>query len=77
MLDAAFRDSLALSDDLDLTTAAYGRLDAWDSVAHMKLVAAIESAFDIMIDTDDVIDMSDYATVCRILRERYGVDLPS
>jgi len=27
----------------------------WDSVAHMRLVAEIESAFDIMMDTEDVI----------------------
>jgi acyl carrier protein len=72
-VDAAFRESLGLPADLDLSTAAYGRLDAWDSVAHMQLVAALEDAFGIMIETDDVIAMSDYPTVLEILRTRYDV----
>ena len=33
---------------------------AWDSVSHMQLVAMIEDAFDIMLDTDDVIDFDSY-----------------
>ena len=39
----------------------------------MQLVAALEDAFGIMIETDDVIAMSDYAAVLDILRNRYDV----
>ena len=74
-LDVAIRTSLGLTDDVDLASAAYGRTEGWDSVAHMKMIAAVEDAFDIMIDTDDVIAMSDYPTVRRILRSPYGVAL--
>jgi acyl carrier protein len=74
-LDDAFRASLALPDDLDLATAAYGKTDGWDSVAHMQLVAAIENAFGIMIETDDVIAMSSYQVVLDILGSRYDVAL--
>lgn len=76
-VDAAMRGSLGLGDDVDVTTAAYGKLDEWDSVAHMQLVAALEDAFGIMIDTDDVIAMSDYPTILEILRTRYGVAAPA
>lgn len=71
-LDDAIRLGLALPDDVDLTTIAYGATQEWDSVAHMQLVVAVESAFGIMLETDDVIGMSDYAAIKRIL-ERYGV----
>src|SRR6478736_3103987 len=60
-VDDAFRESLGLAAEFDVATAAYGKTDEWDSVAHMQLVAALEDAFGIMIETDDVIAMSDYA----------------
>ena len=34
----------------------YNSIANWDSVGHMNLVAALEDAFDIMMDTDDIID---------------------
>ena len=71
-LDDAIRLGLALPDDLELSTIAYGTTQEWDSVAHMQLVVAIEAAFGIMLETDDVIAMSDYAAIKQIL-ERYGV----
>ena len=72
-VDDAFRESLGFAEGFDVTTAAYGKTDEWDSVAHMQLVAALEDAFGIMIETDDVIAMSDYATVLEILKTRYDV----
>lgn len=74
-LDAAFRSSVGLSDLVDLEGVAYGKTEEWDSVAHMKMIAAIEDAFGIMIDTEDVIAMSDYPTVRRLLRSNYDVTL--
>jgi acyl carrier protein len=73
-LDAAVRFGLSLPDGMDLTPIAYGEIEEWDSVAHMQLVAAIEAAFGIMIDTDDVVAMSDYVTIRRILREHHGIE---
>lgn len=72
-LDEAILFGLGLPADTDLTAIAYGTTQEWDSVAHMQLVVAIESAFGIMLETDDVIAMSDYAEITRILREHYGV----
>lgn len=72
-LDAAFRTSLGFDATMDLRTAAYGNPEDWDSIAHMQLVAAIEGAFGIMIDTEDVIAMSDYSVTRNILRTKYAV----
>lgn len=46
----------------------------WDSVAHMVLMATLEETFDIMLDTDDVIDFSSFEKGKEILR-KYDVEL--
>jgi acyl carrier protein len=74
-LDQAIRDGLALPETTVVATIAYGETEEWDSVAHMQLVAALEATFAILIDTDDVIAMSDYSQIRRILREHYDIDL--
>lgn len=38
----------------------YQAIPEWDSVGHMALIAAIEDAFDIMMDTDDIIDLNSF-----------------
>jgi acyl carrier protein len=38
----------------------YQAIPEWDSVGHMTLMAAIEDAFDILLDTDDIIDFSSF-----------------
>lgn len=50
----------------------YQGIEAWDSVGHMSLVAAIEDAFDISLDTDDIIDMSSFEKAQEIL-SKYDV----
>lgn len=53
----------------------YQDITAWDSVGHMTLIAALEEAFDIMMDTDDIIDLSTYEKGMEILaKEDYGVE---
>lgn len=73
-LQSVFRDALNLPSDTEVTTLEYRGIEQWDSVAHMQLVAEIEDAFDVMIDTEDVIDMSSYAKAREILA-KYDVDL--
>ena len=53
----------------------YQDIDAWDSVGHMTLVANLEDAFDIMMETDDIIDLSSYEKGKEILaKDDYGVE---
>jgi len=63
--------NISLSDIND--NLEYGHI-GWDSIAHMALIASIEEAFDIMIDTDDVVNMSSFAEAKKIVK-KYGVDL--
>ena len=73
-LRAAFIEALGLPAEIDVATTAYRITRQWDSVAHMQLVAAIELAFDLMLDTDDVIGMSSYQRAREIVR-KHGVAL--
>jgi acyl carrier protein len=74
-LKSAFTTSLGLEPgSTGIESLAYGQTDGWDSVAHMSLVAEIENAFDIMLSTDDVIDLSSF-TKARDIVAKYGVDL--
>ena len=72
-LRTAFTNAIGIAPETDFDSVAYGKTDGWDSIAHMALVAEVESTFDIMLDTDDVIGMSSFPEAKRIL-EKYGVD---
>lgn len=50
----------------------YGNTKGWDSVAHMSLVASLDSTFDVMLEIDDVLDLSSYGKAREILA-KYGV----
>ena len=67
-----FMENLQIAED-KLTGLQYQGVELWDSVGHMSLVAALEDEFDIMIDTDDIIDLSSYEKGKEILA-KYGVE---
>ena len=69
----AFCESFEITED-QLPGLNYQDIEAWDSVGHMTLVAALEDAFDIMMDTDDIIDFSSYEKGMEILsKPEYGI----
>jgi acyl carrier protein len=69
----AFIDSFAIEGDA-LAGLEYQAIPAWDSVGHMQLIALLEEAFDIMMDTDDIIDFSSFEKGREILK-KYDVEL--
>ncbi len=69
----AFAEALEISAD-KLEGLKYQDIDAWDSVGHMGLVAAIEDAFDIMMDTDDIIDFNSFEKGMELLK-KYDIEV--
>lgn len=69
----AFVEGLEI-DESEVEGAEYQALPNWDSVGHMGLVAAIEDAFDIMMDTDDIIDFSSFEKGIELLK-KYDVEI--
>jgi peptidoglycan/xylan/chitin deacetylase (PgdA/CDA1 family)/acyl carrier protein len=51
-----------VTDDL-----AYNTIKEWDSVGHMALVVELETDFDVMFDTDDILGMSSVGKAREIL----------
>ena len=51
----------------------YQDIPEWDSVGHMTLVSQLEDTFDIMMETDDIIDFESYEKGLDILK-KYHVD---
>jgi acyl carrier protein len=66
-LKYAFIAVLALSPDTNFESVVFGQTPGWDSVAHMVLVSEIETAFDIMLTTENVIGMSSFSKAKEIV----------
>lgn len=67
-----FVEALEINKD-QVEGLEYQAVPEWDSVGHMSLIAAIEDAFDIMMDTDDIIDFSSFEQGKEILSSNYNV----
>lgn len=59
-LRVIFSESLNIKASDVVDDLRYSEIPQWDSVAHMALIAAIEEGFDLMLDAEDVIDMSSF-----------------
>lgn len=68
-----FIESLGIKEE-QLVGLEYQGIQAWDSVGHMSLIAMLEEEFDIMMDTDDIIDLSSYEKGKEILSKNYEIE---
>ena len=71
-VEDVFAEALGIDRSRVSDALTYNSVKEWDSVAHMALIAALEDAYSIMIETDDVIDMSSVSKARQIL-SKYGV----
>lgn len=72
-LQQAFSRGLGIEADRIVDELQYDGIPEWDSVAHMTLIAVLEDCFDIMLDTDDIIDMSSVLVAKQII-SRHGIE---
>jgi len=56
-------------DSSQLPGLKYQSIGDWDSVGHMSLIAELEEKFEIMMDTEDIIDFSSYEKGKEILKK--------
>ena len=73
-IDEAFIKALGLPPGTSPEGLAYGARAEWDSIGHLQLMAEIEEAFGIALAAEDVVEMTDYASVRRLLRSHYALD---
>ena len=68
-----FSDALDLDKSIIEDKLEYNTIPEWDSIGHMTLIAAIDDSFDIMLETDDIIDMSTFAKAKKII-SKHGIE---
>ena len=62
-------------EESQLSGLQYQGTELWESVGHMTLIAELEDAFDIMLETDDIIDFSSYEKGKEILKSKYEIEI--
>lgn len=67
-LKEIFLQVFELPEGTPMTTLKYRSTKSWDSVGHMRLVAAIETEFGIFMETEQILDMSDFQMALGILK---------
>ena len=73
-LEDLFANALGIELHLVNEELTYRSIPEWDSIGHMALVAALESEYDIMLDTNDILDLSSLKVAKEIL-SRHGISL--
>lgn len=69
----AFVEGLGVAEDQVNEELVFQGVPEWDSVGHMGLIASLEEAFDIVFDTDDIVDLSSFEKGKEILA-KYDVE---
>lgn len=72
--DAVFMETFSLDEGALGRELAYSHVDAWDSIGHMQMIAALEETFQITMETDDIVNFSSYAKGLEIL-SKYAIAL--
>lgn len=72
-LRQVFASALDLKPEMVTEELAYNSIPEWDSIGHMALIALLEDKFGIMLDTNDIIDMSSVKRAKEIL-SKHGVE---
>lgn len=57
---------------VEAETAAFKTTRQWDSVGHVNLMNAVEEAFDISLDPDDIMDFKSFDIGLKILEKYNG-----
>jgi acyl carrier protein len=71
ILADVFSDVLGFDGTLcdELTPAD---VDGWDSVSHISMVEELETQFNVKFSTEEMVDMTDVATIKRVLM-KHGI----
>jgi acyl carrier protein len=70
-LKQAFKQGLGF-DFSDFEGLEFAKTDGWDSIGHMKLIAALEEAFGIRLEVGEVLALNSYPTARQIVHKHIG-----
>ena len=61
---------LRLEPDKIVESISMDTETAWDSLVHMDLVARIEEDYDIRMEVDEIVEITSFEKILRLLHER-------
>jgi acyl carrier protein len=64
-----FKEVLEIHGEVDTSSLRYNETPNWRSLAHITLVSALEGEFDMMLEPDDIVAMSNYDKAVKIVRK--------
>lgn len=54
-------------------TFTFSSIEKWDSLTHLTLISELETAFNVMFETEDILQFGGFLNGIEILK-RYGID---
>lgn len=72
-LNQIFCDVYSVDESALNETFVNTNVDSWDSIHQLSMVAAIEEAFDLMMDAEDILEMTSYENVKNLLKSKYDI----
>jgi len=66
-LKTVMADIFEISIDQINASTTMENIEAWDSLKHIELIAAIEEKFEIVLETEEMIEMISFKDIKRIL----------
>lgn len=70
----AFTETFSVDESALGESFTFQDVGNWDSIAHMTLIAALEGTFDIMLDTDDILNFGSYDNGKTIMK-KYEIEI--
>lgn len=71
-LDDLLLKTLKLSDPARLDGLRLGDIPTWDSLSHMELILAIESAYNLRLSGDEIADLTSVAAIRQLIADNIG-----
>ena len=69
-----FKDVFEVEDEVLNDTFSSTNVDNWDSITQLHLVTSIEDMFDVILDTEDILDFKSFEKG-KIILKKYDIVL--
>jgi acyl carrier protein len=70
-LEQLVRQTFLLGDEVQITDdLGPGQVQGWDSLGHVRLLASLESTYEISVDMDDLVALQTVGDIRNLLRDK-------
>jgi len=71
-VQAAFRSAFDVDPATITLNTTPDEVQAWDSMGHVTLASALEQAFALNFDVDDLMEMENVSRICSVVERKLG-----